>query len=78
MPRFYLFEKGVPGGYSYKSYSFEELKAYFEPNKSFVDEHLLWKNILTLPELEEFIENHVNNNEGIHYHDYFIEKAGWE
>lgn len=72
---YYLFEKYASGGNSYKKYSFQELKTYFEDKEADEDEREAWENIEDIHDLEIFIDEYVNNNGGVHYHDYYIEEV---
>ena len=78
--KYYLLEKNVTGGNSYTHYTLEELKKYFEPKDT--DGNILneeayteWKSISNIEDMEYFLENHVNNEDGMHYHDYYIEEV---
>ena len=76
MKKYYLLEKGESGGNSYKKYNFKELKDYFKPDDEADDEELKsWDRITNIDELKEFIDDFVNNNGGMHYHDYYIEEV---
>ena len=78
--KYYLLEKNVTGGNSYTCYTLEELKKYFEPkdtdgNVLDEDTYAEWESIKTIDDMKEYIENHVNNEDGMHYHDYYIEEV---
>lgn len=75
--KYYLFEKNAHGGQNFHKWTFEELKAYFEPNTEIASENEIeaYKKILTLEDLTEFIEKFANNPDGEHIHDYYIEKV---
>lgn len=77
MKKYYLFETGVAGGNTYKRYTLEELKEFFTPDPETADEDELddFNAIETVENLIDYIENHVNNCDGVHYHDYVIEEA---
>ena len=73
--KYYLFEKGADGGNSYKKRTFAELKNYFKDEDADEDEKEAWSRIKDIDDLKDFIENYVNNNGGVHYHDYYVEEA---
>lgn len=76
MKTYYLFEKNENGGNSYKKYTLEELKKYFEPVEDAGDEEVeAYNSISDIDGLNDFIERFVNDVDGIHYHDYSIEVA---
>ena len=72
--RYYLFEKNAHGGDSNKLWTFEELKNFFEPPEDFEEERAEWEAIKAIDDLKDYIENHVNYCQGMHEHDYYIEK----
>lgn len=71
---YYLFEKGEEN--SYKKYSFTELMRFFAPSEDAeaeaIEEYNAIENIF---DLSAYIENYVNNDCGLHIHDYFIEEV---
>lgn len=46
-----------------KSYSFEELKDFFEPNEEFEESHSEWEEIEDLFDLREFLEHEADGME---------------
>ena len=46
-----------------KSYNFEELKDFFEPNEEFEDLHSEWEEIEDLFDLREFLEHEADGME---------------
>lgn len=46
-----------------KSYSFDELKDFFEPNKEFEESHSEWEEIEDLFDLREFLEHEADGME---------------
>lgn len=75
--KYYLFEKNAHGGNSYKQYTLQELKRFFEPDTSIASIETVGEflSIHTIEDLEDYVENFVNNNDGIHYCDYYIEEV---
>lgn len=73
--QYYLFEKNEDN--SFKKYTFDELKSYFEPNPEIASdgEKAAYANATDLEGLKDFIENFVNNSDGVHYNDYYIEEC---
>ena len=60
-----------------KKQTLEEIMKYFKPNaEDFPEEFEAWQKAVeedTMEAAQEFIDNYVNEVEGIHYHDYIIE-----
>ncbi len=75
MKTYYLHEKNKN---NFKKYTLDELKKFFsikdtdESDTDYMDKLMKIKNI---DEMEDFIENYVNNEGGVHYHDYYIEET---
>lgn len=61
MRKYYLFEKNAHGGLDYKQYTLQDLNNYFDTDFSDIED------------LKDYIENNINNCDGCHYHDYYIE-----
>lgn len=73
--KYYLFERNAHGGNSYKTYTLEELKGKFEPMRNEDnDMKTMFDSINNIDSLRQYIEKFINNRNGIHYHDYYIEE----
>lgn len=72
---YYLFEKNAHGGNNYTKYSLDDLKAMFEPGEEFEDtmQYKAWEWINSIEDMQEYIDEYINDNGGVHYHDYIIE-----
>lgn len=73
--KYYLFEKNVHGGNNYRQYSLEELKDFFKDEEAPEDYNETWKRIENVEDFKRFVEEYVNNYQGMHYHDYYIEEV---
>lgn len=77
MQKYLLTEKGIEINFKKDVMTIEEIFAYFEPDEELNEEYKVWKQAKeenTIESLTDYIENHVNNNDGMHYHDYKIEE----
>ena len=74
---YYLFEKGEEK--NYKKYSLTDLIEMFEPAKDEDDEYIseddynTWNSINNIEDFNDYLNKVINNNAGMHYHDYLIE-----
>lgn len=79
--RYFLFEKNTNDNTS-ETYTYEDLKSFFKPSipedeMDDYDAEMLkeWESIDNILSLEFYIEDYVNNSQGIHYHDFYIKEA---
>ena len=78
MSKLYLIsEKGVSINYKKDIMELSEIIKIFKPSEEFEEDFEAWEaasNECTFESVQYFIDNYVNNNDGMHYHDYVIEE----
>ena len=77
MKKYLLSEKGIEINYNKDIMTIEEIFEYFTPDEELQEDMEAWEQAHsegTIDALKDFIENYVNNNDGMHYHDYTVEE----
>ena len=77
MTKYLLCEKGIEINYKKDVMTIKEIFEFFVPNDDLQKEMEAWKKSYsegTIDSLRTYIEKYVNNNDGIHCHDYTVEE----